>query len=387
MPSPQTHGRALTSRRTRTCRSGCTCTSRSAGSAATSVTSGSTPTRTRDEIEKYLDAGARMGALRAKPAVAGRSSTSSTSAAARRRSCRRKQLQRLIDRLNATVPWDAGRGNHLRVRAGHAHRSEARSHPRDSASRASASASRTSTTTSSRSTAARIARAEIDRAYDSARELGFPQINIDLIAGMVDETEDELEALHREGARAGPDSVTIYQMELPYNTTISGDDEGRRQVRGRRSPTGRPSAAGCRRPSPRSKRRLQRQQRLHGGEGPGEDQVRLSRSASGKAPTCSASASRRSATSTACTSRTSIPGRSTRRRSNSGDIPLGRAYRPTDEERLIREFVLQLKRGSMRPAYFAGKYGVDVLSRFAGPTQLDPRRRLPGRCAAPIGSH
>jgi oxygen-independent coproporphyrinogen-3 oxidase len=29
--------------------------------------------------------------------------------------------------------------------------------------------------------------------------------------------------------------------------------------------------------------------------------------------------------------------------------------------------VLQLKRGSVRPAYFAGKYGVDVLTRFAGP--------------------
>ena len=39
-----------------------------------------------------------------------------------------------------------------------------------------------------------------------------------------------------------------------------------------------------------------------------------------------------------------------------GEIPLGRAYRPTSEERMIREFVLQLKRGSVRPAYFRGKY-------------------------------
>ena len=49
-----------------------------------------------------------------------------------------------------------------------------------------------------------------------------------------------------------------------------------------------------------------------------------------------------------------------------GEIPLGRAYRPSDEERLIREFVLQLKRGSNRPSYFAQKYGVDVLARFGG---------------------
>ena len=47
-----------------------------------------------------------------------------------------------------------------------------------------------------------------------------------------------------------------------------------------------------------------------------------------------------------------------------GEIPLNRAYRPTHEERMIREFVLQLKRGSIRPGYFEDKYGVRVLDRF-----------------------
>ena len=46
---------------------------------------------------------------------------------------------------------------------------------------------------------------------------------------------------------------------------------------------------------------------------------------------------------------------------------MNRAYRPTDEERLIREFVLQLKLGSVRPEYFRAKYDVPVLERFAGP--------------------
>jgi len=48
-----------------------------------------------------------------------------------------------------------------------------------------------------------------------------------------------------------------------------------------------------------------------------------------------------------------------------GDLPLGRAYRPTPEERMIRELVLQLKRGAIRPGYFGDKFGVDVRSRFA----------------------
>jgi oxygen-independent coproporphyrinogen-3 oxidase len=47
-----------------------------------------------------------------------------------------------------------------------------------------------------------------------------------------------------------------------------------------------------------------------------------------------------------------------------GDVPLARAYRPTDDERLIRELILQLKRGSIAPAYFQEKYGVDVRRRF-----------------------
>jgi oxygen-independent coproporphyrinogen-3 oxidase len=50
-----------------------------------------------------------------------------------------------------------------------------------------------------------------------------------------------------------------------------------------------------------------------------------------------------------------------------GRLPLGRAYRPTVEERMIRELVLQLKRGSIRPSYFQSKYAVNVLDRFHRP--------------------
>jgi oxygen-independent coproporphyrinogen-3 oxidase len=52
-----------------------------------------------------------------------------------------------------------------------------------------------------------------------------------------------------------------------------------------------------------------------------------------------------------------------------GEPPLGRAYRPTADERLIRELVLQLKKGAIQPDYFAGKFGVDVRDRFAGAWQ------------------
>jgi oxygen-independent coproporphyrinogen-3 oxidase len=61
---------------------------------------------------------------------------------------------------------------------------------------------------------------EIARAYAYAREIGFPQINIDLIAGMVEETEEKWREAVEKAVALEPDSVTIYQMEVPYNTTI-----------------------------------------------------------------------------------------------------------------------------------------------------------------------
>ena len=48
-----------------------------------------------------------------------------------------------------------------------------------------------------------------------------------------------------------------------------------------------------------------------------------------------------------------------------GELPLGRAYRPTSEERMRRELILQLKKGRLDSAYFAAKYGVDLVQHFA----------------------
>ena len=63
--------------------------------------------------------------------------------------------------------------------------------------------------------------AEIFRAYAWARNLKFPQINIDLIAGMVGETWDKWQGSVKKTIDLTPDSVTVYQMELPFNTVFS----------------------------------------------------------------------------------------------------------------------------------------------------------------------
>ena len=50
-------------------------------------------------------------------------------------------------------------------------------------------------------------------------------------------------------------------------------------------------------------------------------------------------------------------------------MPIYRALTPTDDERLIREFILQLKLGQTSADYFQKKFGVDVRKRFAEPLQ------------------
>jgi oxygen-independent coproporphyrinogen III oxidase len=205
---------------------------------------------------------------------------------------------------------------------------------------------------------------EIFKAYEFARSVDFPQINIDLIAGMLGETDENWHDCIDATLKLSPDSVTIYQMELPFNTTISGD-----RLKG----TGRfnePLATWA------TKRRWMK-----------EAFEALERAGYhiGSAYTATKNPSRTSfvyrdrlwqgadMAGLGVASFGHINGvhiqnldrwESYSDAVRRGEIPLNRAYRPSDEERLIREFTLQLKLGSLRPSYFTKKYQVDVLDRF-----------------------
>lgn len=64
---------------------------------------------------------------------------------------------------------------------------------------------------------------EIFRSLPGIRKLNFDQLNVDLIAGMLGETWETWRDSVQKTIEIDPDSVTIYQMELPYNTLFSGD--------------------------------------------------------------------------------------------------------------------------------------------------------------------
>ena len=208
--------------------------------------------------------------------------------------------------------------------------------------------------------------AEVFRSYELARNLDFPQINVDLIAGMLGETEENWHACVRKLIELDPDSVTIYQMELPHNTAISADlkaGNGRFEAAADWSTKRRwvkeafeaLESAGYHVGSaytavkdPSQARFVYRDRLWQGADLVGLgvasfghlNGVHLQNLDTWEAYVAAL---------------------------GDDELPLGRAYSPTGEERLVREFVLQLKRGSIEPAYFQGKYGVDVLERFGSP--------------------
>jgi oxygen-independent coproporphyrinogen-3 oxidase len=64
---------------------------------------------------------------------------------------------------------------------------------------------------------------DVGRAYALIREAGFDWVNLDLMCGLLGETEEKWIESVRRMIRLGPDSVTIYQTEIPHNTQLYRD--------------------------------------------------------------------------------------------------------------------------------------------------------------------
>ena len=209
---------------------------------------------------------------------------------------------------------------------------------------------------------------EIARAYAFAREIGFPQINIDLIAGMVEETEANWRENVRKTIELSPDSVTIYEMEIPYNTTIyqrmkaegklvapvADWDTKRAWVNygfAELERAGYTVASAYTAVKSGERTKFLYRDKLWAGA----DLLSMGVASFGH-----------------------IGGVHYQNHADfdpyvaqiqQGKLPIYRALTPNDDERLIREFILQLKLGHLSLAYFRNKFGLDPEKRFAEPLQ------------------
>ena len=207
---------------------------------------------------------------------------------------------------------------------------------------------------------------EIYQAYNFAKSLDFPQINIDLIAGMVGETTENWRSCVEKTIALAPDSVTIYQMEIPYNTTVFQEMKSRGETVApvadwkkkrewvhdafleleRAGYTIGSAYTAVRNPA--RTRFLYRDLLWKGADLIGLGVASFSHVGGTHFQN----------------EHDWVPYLS---RLREGRLPIYRALTTTPEERMIREFILQMKLGQVDAAYFQNKFAVNVLERFAQP--------------------
>ena len=187
--------------------------------------------------------------------------------------------------------------------------------------------------------------AEIYRAWEWIQAAQFPNVNIDLIAGMVGETWDNWQDNIRRTIELSPDSVTIYQMELPFNTVYSqGHPRQQDRDAGRRLAHQTGLGQLCLRRTAGG--RVSRLQRLHAGQRSGEGEFQLSRQPVAWCRHAGDRDRQFRARFGRPLPEPAASGISTSRRCWSRhELPIGRALRPTPHQRLVREMILQLKHG------------------------------------------
>lgn len=211
--------------------------------------------------------------------------------------------------------------------------------------------------------------AQIDKAYRMLRDVDFPQINLDLIAGMEGETDANWRFNIERTLELRPESVTIYQMEVPFNTTLwrEARAEGRDTV---------PVASWD------QKRRW-------------VDEAFEALGAAGYIQSSGYTAVRADAGATftyrdslwhgadllpvGVSSFGTVNGVHLQNekhrevwldRVQAGETPIQRAFPLAAEHRLIREFILQLKLGRLDTRPLRAKFGIDPTERFAGALEL-----------------
>lgn len=317
------------------------------------------------EVQRYLDAVQReLAAFAAKPYLAGRRPRFLYFGGGTPSYLSTTQLQQLFEGLRAILPWDDAEEIAFECEPGTLQEGKIRLLRSLGVTRLSLGVENFDPGILAANNRAHLGE-EIYRAYGFARDAGFPQVNVDLIAGMVGETDANWERCVQETVRLEPESVTIYQMEVPFNTTLYGSVGG-----------GETAALPVADWDTKRRWVAEAFERLedagyHVGSAytacRNDDVQFLYRDALWRGADLLG---------IGVSSFSHLGGVHFQNEPSfepylqgveADALPLSRAYVLTDEERLIREFILQMKLGSVEMAYFQDKFGVDVLERFREP--------------------
>ena len=272
-----------------------------------------------------------------------------------------KQLTSLVDRLRANINWDHAEEVTFECEPGTLSEPKVHTLKELGVTRLSLGVENFGDAVLSENGRAHLS-GEVYKCWDWIQAAGFYNVNIDLISGMVGETWDNWRECIRRTIELLPDSVTIYQMELPFNTVYSHDILGQKlETPVADWPTKRAwvrhafdefQAAGYSVSSAytvvRDKSKVNfsyRDNLWHGSD----------LLATGVASFGHVSGVHYQ----------NLPDWGPYVASiNQGRLPLGRALTPTPHQLLVREMILQLKTGRLDTRYFQDKFGVDIVDHW-----------------------
>lgn len=207
--------------------------------------------------------------------------------------------------------------------------------------------------------------ADVERAWKEIRAFNFDEVNIDLIAGLPGQTDASfLDGIQRV-IELAPDSVTIYQLEVPGNTPLfrALDDEYMTatladwETKRQRVISAFDMLQKCGYSIRNAYSAVRHRQNVRFAYT--EEQYRGADLVGIGLSSFSYVAGMHFQNTTSLRDYVDATDR--------GQLPVVRGYRLNLEEQVVREFVLQLKLGTVSRQYFNRKFGIDLVQRFAEP--------------------
>jgi oxygen-independent coproporphyrinogen-3 oxidase len=321
-----------------------------------------------DEIGTYINAlASEVEMLSTRPAVAGRKPRFVYFGGGTPSYISVEHLRRLVDRLQAAIPWTDCEEITFECEPGTLTRSKLEAIREIGVTRLSLGIESFDDEILKENGRAHVSK-EIHRCLPWIKDLAFEQLNIDLIAGMVGETWETWKDSVSKTLEIAPDSVTIYQLELPFNTRYSSNI--------REGSFDRPLADWDMK---RVWHDYAFQELAKAGYEVSSAYTMVKSRETSQFVYRDAVWHGCDLLGTGVASFSHLNGVHYQNVDGWGEylallgdeeLPIGRALVTSKREQLIRELILQMKLGRVETEYFQLKFGVDVLKEFERPLQL-----------------
>lgn len=274
-----------------------------------------------------------------------------------------KQLTSLVDRLRQNINWDQAEEVTFECEPGTLKESKLKTLKELGVTRLSLGVENFTDSVLEENGRAHLSK-EVYTCWDWIKALDFPNVNIDLISGMVGETWDNWKFNIAEAIKFSPESITIYQMELPFNTVYSKDILGNKIE------------------TPVADWQTKRDWLNYAFDEFLAAGYKISSAYTVVKDNDKINFSYRDnlwqgsdLLATGIASFGHVSGIHYQNKADMkqyqsdlmehGKLPLGRAFEPTKHQSLIREMILQLKRGYLDVSYFRDKFDVGILDQWS----------------------